>query len=155
MQSAQSMVDVPLKNKIVILMSWNYWQLSFSFNLSVKIYATKWSALCPITQQPSHMLITWVELNQLDAMTLQERSGTAYYRKEYGLLQIIFQDKKIQRQTKYLVHLQTIPNGCCLMKYLKKSVTYGKLQTDIFVNRSNQRSCLIYFMEARSRILLY
>ena len=24
-------------------------------------------------QQPSHMLITWVELNQLEAMILQER----------------------------------------------------------------------------------
>ena len=34
MESAQSMVDGPLKNKIVILMSWNYWQLSFAFTLS-------------------------------------------------------------------------------------------------------------------------
>ena len=126
---SSTMVDGPLKNKIIILMSWNYWQLSFAFNLSAKIYATKLSALCQITQQPSHMLITWVELNQLDAMTLQERSGTGYQEKEYGLVQIIFRDKKIQRQTKCLAHLQTIPNGCCLMKYLKRSVTYGELQT--------------------------
>ena len=41
MESAQSMADGPLKNKNVILMSWNYWQLSFAFSLSAKIYATK------------------------------------------------------------------------------------------------------------------
>ena len=76
MESAQSMVDGPLKNKIAILMSWNYWQLSFAFNLSAKIYATKLSALFQMTQHPSHMLITWLELNQLHAMILQERSRT-------------------------------------------------------------------------------
>ena len=40
-ESAQSMADGPLKNKNVISMSWNYWQLSFAFSLSAKIYATK------------------------------------------------------------------------------------------------------------------
>ena len=38
---SSTMVDGPLKNKIIILMSWNYWQLSFAFNLSAKINATK------------------------------------------------------------------------------------------------------------------
>ena len=41
MESAQSMVDGPLKNKIAILMSWNYWQLRFAINLSAKSYATQ------------------------------------------------------------------------------------------------------------------
>ena len=47
-----------------------------------------------MTQQPSHMLITWVELYQLDAMILQVISGNGYSGKEYGLVQIILQDKK-------------------------------------------------------------
>ena len=40
------------------------------------------------------MLITWVELYQIDAMILKERSGNGYSGKEYGLLQIILRDKK-------------------------------------------------------------
>ena len=68
MESAQSMVDGLLKTKITILISWNYRQLSFVFNLSAKVYATNSSALCQITQQPSHMLIIWLELNQLKEM---------------------------------------------------------------------------------------
>ena len=56
MESAQSMVDDPLTNKTAISMSWNYWQLSFAFNLSAKIYATNSSTLYQITQQPSHIL---------------------------------------------------------------------------------------------------
>ena len=46
---------------------------------------------------------------------------------------------KTQRQTRCLVHLQTKPNGCSLMKYLKRSVTYGELHTDLLVNRLNHK----------------
>ena len=62
MESAQSM-----KNKIAILMSWNYWQLRFAFNLSAKSYATQWSALCQITQQPSHTYLNVVLKKTLKA----------------------------------------------------------------------------------------
>ena len=44
MELPQSMVDSLLKNKIAILVSWNYWQLSFFFNLPTKIYAA--SVIC-------------------------------------------------------------------------------------------------------------
>ena len=67
MESAQSMVDGPLKNKIAILMSWNYWQLRFAFNLSAKSYATQWSALCQIMQQPSHTYLNVVFKKTLKA----------------------------------------------------------------------------------------
>ena len=60
-----------------------------------------------------------MELNQLNAMILQEKSRTRYYGKEHGLMLIILQEKKVQRQTKYNVYLLTIPNGRCLVKYLK------------------------------------
>ena len=72
------MVDGPLKDKIVILMRWHYRQLSFALNLSAKIYRTKSLALSQIAEQPSHILIRLAELNQLDPMILQERSGTGY-----------------------------------------------------------------------------
>ena len=55
-ESTESMVDGQLKNKIAMLISWNYWHLSFPFILSANIYATKSSALFQIMQQPSHIL---------------------------------------------------------------------------------------------------
>ena len=60
------------------------------------------------------MLITWVELYQLDAMILQDRSGNGYSGKKYGLVQIILRDKK-NTEADQMSCTFTDHTKCCLM----------------------------------------